>query len=68
MRETQMRCPRIHGLPKQIFELMEILDSNSALVMANFLYGYQQGISTYLMGIVPISCTSVVRAAAKTFH
>src|SRR5262245_19224159 len=59
MRETQMRCPRIHGLPKQMLGLMEIRDSNSVLVMANFLYGYQQGISTYLMGIVPISCTSV---------
>src|SRR5207247_3025330 len=59
MRDTQMRCPRIHGLPKQIFGLMEIRDSNSVLVMANFLFGYQQGSSTYLMGIVPISCTSV---------
>src|SRR6266700_4577289 len=37
----------------------KIRDSNSVLVMAHFLYGYQQGISTYLMGIVPISCTSV---------
>src|SRR5437016_2727479 len=59
MRDTQMRCPRIQGLPKQIFGLMEIRDSNSVLVIANFLYGYQQGISTYLVGIIRISYTSV---------
>src|SRR3990167_5717395 len=32
-RDTQIRCPRMHGFPKHTFGSMEILDSSSSLVI-----------------------------------
>jgi hypothetical protein len=40
--ETQMRCPRMQGLPKQTFGLMAIRDSNSSLVIRISLFSCQK--------------------------
>src|SRR2546425_1158068 len=33
IKDTQMRCPRMHGLPKQTFGLMVILERSSSRVI-----------------------------------
>jgi hypothetical protein len=43
IKETQMRCPLMQGLPKQTLGLMAIRDSNSSLVVRIFLFTCQKG-------------------------
>jgi hypothetical protein len=43
IKETQMRCPLMQGLPKQTFGLMAIRDSNSSLAIRIFLFTRQKG-------------------------